>query len=109
MIPRPCGNDCRHLATAKANSHLGDRAGVLIVDDTGFLKKGTRSAGVRRRYSGTTGRTENCQIGALVVYASRGGHALIDRELYLPESWTSDRERCRTAGIPDEVEFSTTP
>jgi SRSO17 transposase len=89
--------------------HLGDREGVLIVDDTGFLKKGTRSAGVQRQYSGTAGRTENCQIGTFLAYASRGGHALIDRELYLPESWTSDRERCRAAGIPDEVEFSTKP
>jgi SRSO17 transposase len=89
--------------------HLGDRAGVLIVDDTGFLKKGTRSAGVQRQYSGTAGRTENCQIGTFLAYASQCGHALIDRELYLPESWTSDRGRCRAAGIPDEVEFSTKP
>jgi SRSO17 transposase len=89
--------------------HLGDRDGVLIVDETGFLKKGTRSAGVQRQYSGTAGRTENCQIGTFLAYASQCGHALIDRELYLPESWTSDRVRCRAAGIPDEVEFSTKP
>ena len=89
--------------------HLGDRAGVLIVDDTGFLKKGTRSAGVQRQYSGTAGRIENCQIGVFLAYATRRGHALIDRELYLPESWTADRDRCRAAGIPDEVEFATKP
>lgn len=88
---------------------LGDPEGVLIVDDTGFLKKGTRSAGVQRQYSGTAGRTENCQVGTFLAYASRGGHALIDRELYLPESWTSDRQRCRAAGIPDEVQFATKP
>ena len=83
--------------------HLGDRDGVLIADDTGFLKKGTRSAGVQRQYSGTAGRTENCQVGVLLAYASRYGHALIDRELYLPQSWAQDPERCRAAGIPDEV------
>src|SRR3982074_3630137 len=90
-------------------AHLGRDNGVLIADETGFLKKGTRSAGVQRQYSGTAGRGENCQIGTFLAYASRGGHALIDRELYLPESWTADRERCRAAGIPDEVEFTTKP
>ena len=64
---------------------LGAPDGVLIVDDTGFLKKGTRSAGVQRQYSGTAGRTENCQIGVFLAYASAQGRALIDRELYLPE------------------------
>ena len=89
--------------------HLGDPDGVLIADDTGFLKKGTRSAGVQRQYSGTAGRTENCQVGVLLAYASRYGHALIDRELYLPRSWTEDPERCRAAGIPEETEFATKP
>ncbi len=88
---------------------LGDRRGVLVVDDTGFLKKGTRSAGVQRQYSGTAGRIENCQIGVFLAYASAAGHALVDRELYLPESWTDDRARCRVAGIPDDVEFATKP
>ena len=82
---------------------------MLIVDETGFLKKGTRSAGVQRQYSGTAGRTENCQIGVFLAYASAHGHALIDRELYLPQSWTDDRDRCRAAGIPDDVEFATKP
>jgi SRSO17 transposase len=89
--------------------HLGDPDGVLIADDTGFLKKGTRSAGVQRQYSGTAGRTENCQVGVLLAYASRYGHALIDRELYLPQSWAGDRDRCRAAGIPEHVEFTTKP
>ena len=88
---------------------LGESDGVLVVDDTGFVKKGTRSAGVQRQYSGTAGRIENCQIGVFVAYASRAGHALIDRELYLPEWWTADRARCRAAGIPDEVAFATKP
>jgi SRSO17 transposase len=88
---------------------LGDPGGVLIADDTGFLKKGTRSAGVQRQYSGTAGRTENCQVGVLLAYASRFGHALIDRELYVPQSWTGDPERCRAAGIPEEAEFMTKP
>ena len=76
---------------------LGEPDGVLIADDTGFLKKGTRSAGVQRQYSGTAGRTENCQVGTFLAYASSRGHALIDRELYLPQSWTEDRGRCRAA------------
>ena len=88
---------------------LGDPEGVLICDETGFLKKGTRSAGVQRQYSGTAGRTENCQVGTFLAYASTRGHALIDRELYVPQSWIDDRERCRQAGIPDSVEFATKP
>ncbi|MFC8550116.1 IS701 family transposase, partial [Streptomyces sp. NPDC057273] len=72
-----------------------------------FIKKGTTSAGVQRQYSGTAGRTENCQIGVFAAYASARGRALVDRELYLPKSWTEDRERCRTARIPDEREFAT--
>src|SRR3954453_18046355 len=89
--------------------YLGDPGGVLIVDDTGFLKKGRMSAGVQRQYSGTAGRIENCQIGTFLAYASPRGHALIDRELYLPESWLADRDRARAAGIPDETEFATKP
>jgi SRSO17 transposase len=88
---------------------LGDPAGVLILDDTGFLKKGVRSAGVQRQYSGTAGRVENCQIGTFLAYATPRGHALIDRELYLPESWIADRDRCRAAGIPEQVGFTTKP
>jgi SRSO17 transposase len=86
-----------------------ERDGVLIVDETGFLKKGTKSADVARQYSGTAGRIENSQIGVFLAYASPAGRALIDRELYLPKEWTGDRERCRAAGIDDEVEFATKP
>ncbi|WP_234314131.1 IS701 family transposase, partial [Streptomyces sp. NBRC 109706] len=86
---------------------LGDRAGVLIVDDTGFIKKGTTSAGVQRQYSGTAGRTENCQIGVFAAYATSKGRALVDRELYLPKSWTQDADRCTAAKIPHEREFAT--
>ncbi len=89
--------------------HLGDPDAVLIVDDTGFLKKGIRSAGVARQYSGTAGRIENCQVGVFLAYRSAQGHALIDRQLYLPQTWTDDRERCRAAGILDEVPFATKP
>ena len=89
--------------------HLGDPGGVLIVDETGFLKKGTQSAGVHRQYSGTAGRIDNCQVGVFLAYASRRGHAFVDRALYLPEAWCDDRARCRAAGIPDAVGFRTKP
>src|SRR4029434_2113916 len=88
---------------------LGDADAVLVLDETGFLKKGAKSAGVHRQYSGTAGRIENCQIGVFLAYASRHGHALVDRELYLPESWTHDRPRDRDAGILDQVGFHTKP
>lgn len=89
--------------------HLGGSQGILIIDETGFLKKGNKSAGVARQYCGTAGRIENCQIGVFLAYRSDQGHALIDRELYLPKCWTEDRNRCREAGIPEEVEFATKP
>src|SRR5262245_5854413 len=88
---------------------LGDPGGVLIADETGFLKKGTRSAGVQRQYSGTAGRTENCQLGVFLAYAAPAGRALIDAELYLPRSWAGDRARCAEAGVPGEVGFATKP
>jgi SRSO17 transposase len=78
----------RDLCRGYVVEHLGAPDGVLIIDETGFLKKGTRSAGVARQYSGTAGRVENCQIGVFLAYASGKGHALIDRELYLPKEWT---------------------
>jgi SRSO17 transposase len=89
--------------------YLADDEAVLVCDDTGFLKKGRRSAGVQRQYSGTAGRIENCQIGVFLAYASPRGRALIDAELYLPASWTDDRQRCAAARIPDEVGFATKP
>jgi SRSO17 transposase len=88
---------------------LGDPSGVMVADETGFLKKGTKSAGVQRQYSGTAGRIENCQLGVFLTYASSKGRALIDRELYLPASWTADRDRCLEAGIGEEVQFATKP
>jgi SRSO17 transposase len=89
--------------------HLGDPDAVLVLDETGFVKKGDRSAGVQRQYTGTVGKHENCQIGVFLAYATPGGVALVDRDLYLPTSWTQDRARCRAAGIPDEVGFKTKP
>jgi SRSO17 transposase len=89
--------------------HLGDDAGVLVVDETGFLKKGSKSAGVARQYSGTAGRIENCQVGVFLAYATARGRTFIDRELYLPKAWTADRDRCAEAGIGPDVPFATKP
>ena len=88
---------------------LGDPDGVLVIDETGFLKKGTHSVGVARQYSGTAGRIENCQIGVFASYASRWGHALIDRRLYLPKAWANDPDRRAGAHVPEEVDFATKP
>jgi SRSO17 transposase len=82
---------------------------VLIVDETGFLKKGLHSAGVKRQYSGTAGRIENSQVGVFLCYGSAKGAALVDRELYLPQEWAEDPERRREAAIPETVEFATKP
>jgi SRSO17 transposase len=86
---------------------LGDPNGVLIFDDSGDLKSGFATVGVQRQYTGTAGRIENAQVATYLAYASSKGRALIDRELYLPKSWTDDPKRCRSAGVPDEVEFAT--
>lgn len=94
---------------AYVTEHLGDAAGVLIVDETGFLKKGPKSVGVQRQYSGTAGRIENCQIGVFLAYASATGRAFLDRELYLPKAWVRDPERRREAGVPPAVAFATKP
>jgi SRSO17 transposase len=88
---------------------LGDPSAVLVVDETGFLKKGTTSVGVQRQYCGTAGKVDNCQLGVFLAYASPKGRAMIDRELYLPESWTDDPERCRAARVPEQVGFRTKP
>jgi SRSO17 transposase len=88
--------------------HLGEpESGVLILDDTGFVKKGARSVGVARQYTGTVGDTANAQVGVFLAYASDKGAAFIDRALYLPRAWTDDPERCRAAGIPATVRFAT--
>ena len=89
--------------------HLADAEGVLVVDETGFLKKGTKSVGVQRQYSGTAGRIENSQIGVFLTYATVQGRVLLDRELYLPQVWADDAERRREAGVPEEVAFRTKP
>ena len=87
--------------------HLGDPGAVLVIDETGFLKKGTKSAGVARQYSGTAGRIENSQIGVFLAYASPQGQAFLDRALYLPKAWVEDAARREAAGIPPEVGFAT--
>ena len=89
--------------------HLGCADGVVVVDETGFLKKGDKSAGVQRQYSGTAGRIENCQVGVFLAYAGVKGRTLLDRELYLPQVWARDWERRRGAGVPDSVGFRTKP
>jgi SRSO17 transposase len=89
--------------------HLGEEGAVLVVDETGFLKKGTTSVGVQRQYSGTAGKVDNCQLGVFLAYVSGKGRAFIDRELYLPEGWTDDPERCRAARVPEQVGFRTKP
>jgi SRSO17 transposase len=94
---------------AYAVEALGDPKAVLILDETGFLKKGTHSAGVARQYTGTAGRVENCQVGVFLAYASRHGTALIDRALYLPEEWAGDPGRRREAGVPEGIGFASKP
>ena len=89
--------------------YFGDPDAVVVIDETGFLKKGQKSAGVARQYSGTAGRIENAQIGVFLTYASRHGHTLLDRELYLPQEWTEDQARCQQAGIPPIRAFHTKP
>ncbi len=89
--------------------HLGQSDAVWIIDETGFLKKGTKSVGVKRQYSGTAGRTENCQIGVFLAYASPRGRTFLDRELYLPKEWAADLPRREEAGVPQEVIFQTKP
>src|SRR5262249_19533694 len=89
--------------TAYGPQTLGHAEGVLVVDETGFVKKGTKSVGVARQYSGTAGRIENCQVGVFLGYATRRGRALLDRELYLPREWAEDQERRQEAGVPRPV------
>jgi len=94
----------RHVAEV-----LGDEDAVLIADETGFPKKGMKSVGVARQYSGILGRIDNCQIGVFLSYRSTKGHMLFDRRLFLPEAWAKDRPRCAAAGVPDDVIFRTKP
>ena len=94
---------------AYVTEHLGEPGGVLVVDETGFLKQGRKSVGVKRQYSGTAGRIENCQVGVFLAYASAKGRAAIDRALYLPQEWCDDPERRAAAGVPPAVAFRTKP
>ena len=87
--------------------HLGGPDGVLVVDEAGFLKKGAKSCGVARQYSGTAGRIENCRVGVFLGYAAKKGRALVGRALYLPEEWANGAERREEAGVPGEVAFAT--
>src|SRR5215212_3943847 len=89
--------------------HLADPAGVLVVDETGDLKKGSHTVGVGRQYTGTAGKVDNAQVAVYLAYATTAGHGVIDRELYLPQGWTDDPARCRAAGVPDQVGFATKP
>jgi len=91
------------------SEHLGSEEGILILDETGFLKKGDKSVGVKRQYSGTAGRIENCQIGVFLAYRSGKGHAFLDRRLYLPKEWCSDSDRRTEARVPEEIRFATKP
>lgn len=88
---------------------FGDQNAIGVIDETGFLKKGTKSAGVQRQYSGTAGKRENCQLGVFLTYATSSGHTFLDRRLYLPESWCDDPQRCADAKIPADVVFQTKP
>jgi SRSO17 transposase len=115
MTPACAGAGLRGYVVAE----LGDADAVLVLDETGFIKKGSKSVGVQRQYSGTWafsrrawpggGRIENCQIGVFLGYAGRHGHALIDRALYLPEVWANDPARRDAAGVPAETVFATKP
>jgi SRSO17 transposase len=89
--------------------HLAGDGSVLVVDETGFIKKGDKSVGVKRQYTGTVGKRENCQVGVFLAYASERGQAFIDRELYLPEEWAEDEQRREQAGVPEEVRMHTKP
>ena len=89
--------------------HLAGDESVLVVDETGFIKKGDKSVGVKRQYTGTVGKRENCQVGVFVAYASERGQAFIDRELYLPEEWAEDKKRRERAGVPEQVGMRTKP
>jgi SRSO17 transposase len=89
--------------------HLGDPEAVLVIDETGDLKKGTATVGVRRQYTGTAGRIENALVAVYLVYATDNGHTMIDRDLYVPQGWIDDRERLQAAGVPDQLGFATKP
>lgn len=99
----------RQYSLQHAKTILFEPGGILVVDETGFLKDGEDSAGVQRQYSGTAGKTENCQIGVFVAYRSKHGRCLVHQRLYMPRSWMNDRKRCRKVHVPEDVVFQTKP
>ena len=109
VTPRWESDTLRDHLRSYVSETLGDPQAILVIDETGFLKKGTKSVGVQRQYSGTAGRIENCQIGVFLTYTGPKGHTLLDRELYLPKSWTQNYQRCQAADVPEEVAFATKP
>jgi SRSO17 transposase len=102
-------DDVRAYLTEQLGAEVDDDLVVLVVDETGDLKKGTSTVGVQRQYTGTAGKIDNAQVGVYLIYATPTGHGVIDRELYLPKRWTNDPDRCRRAGVPDQVGFATKP
>lgn len=102
-------DEVRDDLQAYVGEHLGEEAGVLVVDETSFVKKGRHSVGVGVQYCGTVGQVTNCQVGVFVTYATGQGHTFLDRALYLPQSWTQDEARCQAAGVPEGVKFATKP
>ncbi|GHO78239.1 hypothetical protein KSD_60100 [Ktedonobacter sp. SOSP1-85] len=104
--------DCdgvRDALCAHVSEKLSTPKAVVVIDETGFLKKRSKSVGVQRQYSGTAGRIESCQIGVFLSYTSARGHALLDRELYVPKNWADDQKRRQEAHVPDSVTFATEP
>ncbi|GHU76632.1 hypothetical protein AGMMS49992_22650 [Clostridia bacterium] len=99
----------RDVLRGYVSENLGEEEGVLVVDETGFLKQGKKSCGVKRQYSGTAGRVQNCQVGVFLTYAGSKGHAILDRRLYLPAEWCEDEQRRKGAGVPESVVFQTKP
>ena len=111
LLSRACwdADGVRDDIRGYVGEHLGDPDGMLVVDETGDVKKGSTTAGVQRQYTGTAGRTGNAQVAVYLTYAGQGGHALIDRELYLPQSWVADPGRRAAAGIPEDTAFAAKP
>jgi SRSO17 transposase len=101
--------EARDILQELVKETLGEEEGIGIVDESGFLKKGTHSVGVKRQYSGTAGKVENCQMGTFLSYATRHGHVFLDRRLYLPQEWSTDTARRAQAKVPEKVHFQTKP
>lgn len=104
-----CANKLRDKLISYTAENIGEEDGVIVIDETGFLKQGKHSCGVKRQYSGTAGRIENCQIGVFLTYSSTKGYNPIDRRLYIPQEWIGDPDRCKKAGVPENIEFKTKP